>query len=110
MEHEEGGWKKRKKHAIKIPSSLGLFIVDSSCFFVSGPEVQREREREEGEEEERQQTKFKKIAFANKNRGEINNWKIKMEKDETVGSVTFRWLRTTEDKLFTRITLCFLKR
>lgn len=36
MEHEEG-----KKHAIKIPSSLGLFIVDSSCFFVSGPEVQK---------------------------------------------------------------------
>lgn len=46
MEHEEGREKKRKKHAIKIPSSLGLFIVDSSCFFVSGPEVQRERERE----------------------------------------------------------------
>lgn len=28
---------KGKKHAIKIPSSLGLFSVDSSCFFVSGP-------------------------------------------------------------------------
>lgn len=35
MGHKE----EKKKHAIKIPSSLGLFIVDSSCFFVSGPEV-----------------------------------------------------------------------
>lgn len=40
MEHEVKK-KKRKKHAIKIPSSLGLFIVDSSCFFVSGPGVQK---------------------------------------------------------------------
>ena len=33
--------RREKKHAIKIPSSLGLFIVDSSCFLVSGPEVQK---------------------------------------------------------------------
>lgn len=48
--------RKKKKHAIKIPSSLGLFIVDSSCFFVSGPKVQKRGE-------ERQRTKFKKISF-----------------------------------------------
>lgn len=35
------GRKKTKKHAIKIPSSLGLFIVDSSGFFVRGPTVQK---------------------------------------------------------------------
>lgn len=34
---------KREKHARKIPSSLGLFIVDSSCFFVSGPGVKTKR-------------------------------------------------------------------
>lgn len=34
---------KREKHARKIPSSLGLFIEDSSCFFVSGPGVKTKR-------------------------------------------------------------------
>ena len=55
MEHKE-----EKKHAIKIPSSLGLFIVDSSCFFVRGPTVQK---KGEGGGQKR---KFKKIAFAEK--------------------------------------------
>lgn len=40
-ELEKWGTRKKIKHAIKIPSSLGRFIVDSSCFFVSGPEVQK---------------------------------------------------------------------
>lgn len=35
--------KKKTKHADKIPSSLGLFIVDSSWFFVSGPRIQKKR-------------------------------------------------------------------
>ena len=35
--------KKREKHATKIPSSRGLFIVASSCFFVSGPRVKKKR-------------------------------------------------------------------
>lgn len=34
---------KKTKHADKIPSSLGLFIVDSSWFFVSGPRIQKKR-------------------------------------------------------------------
>lgn len=47
---------KREKHARKIPSSLGLFIEDSSCFFVSGPGVKTKRG-------EREKTKFKKILL-----------------------------------------------
>lgn len=34
---------KKGKHARKIPSSLGLFIEDSSCFFVSGPGFKTKR-------------------------------------------------------------------
>lgn len=45
--------RKREKHATKIPSSRGLFIEDSSCFFVSGPRVQKKR----GEKEKRENSK-----------------------------------------------------
>ena len=46
--------KKREKHATKIPSSRGLFIVASSCFFVSGPRVKKKRR---GEKEKRENFK-----------------------------------------------------
>lgn len=53
---EEG--RKERKHPIKnIPSSLGLFIVDSSCFFVSGPVV--------GKTTEYKRSEFKKIGGQN---------------------------------------------
>lgn len=45
--------KKRKRHARKIPSSLGLFIVDSSCFFVSGPGVKTKRGEEKRQNSKR---------------------------------------------------------
>lgn len=49
-----------KKHAIKIPSSLGLFIEDSSCFFVSGPEVQKKDKRQNSRLHWYKKTKQKK--------------------------------------------------
>lgn len=61
---------KRVKHAAKIPSSLGLFIVDSSCFFVSGPRVQ---EKKGGKREKR---KFKKDYWQKKRKEK----KIKKDK------------------------------
>lgn len=45
--------RKKEKHATKIPSSRGLFIEDSSCFFVSGPRVKKKR----GEKEKRENSK-----------------------------------------------------
>lgn len=42
---KNGAQGEKKNPAIKIPSSLGLFIVDSSCFFVSGPEVERKKKK-----------------------------------------------------------------
>lgn len=44
---------KKEKHATKIPSSRGLFIEDSSVFFVSGPRVKKKR----GEKEKRENFK-----------------------------------------------------
>lgn len=45
--------RKKEKHATKIPSSRGLFIEDSSVFFVSGPRVKKKR----GEKEKRENSK-----------------------------------------------------
>lgn len=69
----KNGARGERKHAIKIPSSLGLFIVDSSCFFVSGPEVQKKR----GEGE--QKTEFKKVALAEKQK---NKRRLKEKKSK----------------------------
>lgn len=63
--------KKKEKHATKIPSSRGLFIEDSSCFFVSGPRVKKKR----GEKEKRENSK--KITGKN---GKKKN--IKKRKEE----------------------------
>lgn len=46
--------RKKEKHATKIPSSRGRFIVDSSCFFVSGPRVKTKRK---GGKEKRENSK-----------------------------------------------------
>lgn len=48
---------KRENIQLKIPSSLGLFIVDSSCFFVSGPVV--------GKTTEYKRSELKKIGGQN---------------------------------------------
>lgn len=69
---EEIKYKEGKNHAIKIPSSLGLFIVESSCFFVSGPKVQKKgKGRHKGH-------KFKKIVFAEKQKAQQE--RLKREK------------------------------
>lgn len=51
--------RKKKKHATKIPSSRGRFIVDSSCFFVSGPRVKTKRR---GGKEKRENSKNITVA------------------------------------------------
>lgn len=60
--------RKREKHATKIPSSRGLFIEDSSCFFVSGPRVQKKRGEKEKRENSKKITgkKRKKIRISKK--------------------------------------------
>lgn len=62
--------RKREKHATKIPSSRGLFIEDSSCFFVSGPRVQKKRGEKEKRENSKKITgkKRKKIRISKKKR------------------------------------------
>lgn len=70
--------RKKEKHATKIPSSLGLFIVDSSCFFVSGPRVKKKR----GEKEKRENSK--KITGKNEKNQKKKRRKSKKDKSARV--------------------------
>ena len=60
--------RKRENHATKVPSSFGLFVEDSSCFFVSGPRVKKKRGRG------REKRKFKK-DYSGKKRERLRDGK-----------------------------------
>lgn len=75
--------RKREKHATKIPSSRGLFIEDSSCFFVSGPRVQKKR----GEKEKRENSK----KITGKKRKKIRMSKKKRRKSKKDKSARVHW-------------------
>lgn len=68
--------RKKEKHATKIPSSRGLFIEDSSVFFVSGPRVKKKR----GEKEKRENSK--KITGKNRKRKKKEYQKKKRSKSK----------------------------
>lgn len=98
MEHED-----YKKHAIKIPSSLGLFIVESSCFFVSGPKVEKRGGR-------REKRRNSKRLHLQKNKT-VKQEKINREKQHKKRcSALLRFSDCVQLKMFTRSTHCFLKR
>lgn len=69
--------RKKEKHATKIPSSRGLFIEDSSCFFVSGPRVKKKR----GEKEKRENSK--KITGKNRKKEYQKKKRSKSKKDKS---------------------------
>lgn len=75
--------RKKEKHATKIPSSRGLFIEDSSCFFVSGPRVKKKR----GEKEKRENSK--KITGKNGWKKEKNVKKRKEERAKRTNQQEF---------------------
>lgn len=72
--------RKKEKHATKIPSSRGLFIEDSSCFFVSGPRVKKKR----GEKEKRQNSK----KITGKNDEKKKRMSKKEKKKEQKGQIS----------------------
>lgn len=80
----------------KIPSSLGLFIVDSSCFFVSGPRVQ---EKKGGKREKR---KFKKDYWQKNAKKKWQEEKKKEQKRERSASLFCLFLKTKTDRLIIR--------
>lgn len=97
--------KKREKHATKIPSSRGLFIEDSSCFFVSGPRVKKKR----GEKEKRENSK--KITGKNGKRRMSKKEKKQEQKRQTSKSlVCFKKSTKTEKQKASQTQIYHKKR
>lgn len=71
---------KKEKHATKIPSSRGRFIVDSSCFFVSGPRVKTKKGRGK---EKRENSKNITLAREKKPREKTSKKEKKQEPKKT---------------------------